>query len=304
MAATGEQYEIVGGGYRALVTGTGAGLRVLTARGTDLVETFGADERPPMGAGGVLVPWPNRTAGARFRWRGAVHHLEVTEPARGNAIHGLLRRATWTPARHDAATLTLTADVGADATGWPGPLHVETTHALDDDGLTVTHAVTNTGDTDVPVGLGVHPYLRVGDVPSGDCLLTARTAAVLDVDEARIPTGPPRPVTAAEDLSGGRRVGDVDLDTCFATGGGPTHHDLRAPDGRGVRLWADAAFGWVQVFTPESPFAGRTGRAVAVEPMTCPPDALNSGVDLAVVGPGSMWTVTWGVRALAAPSAT
>ena len=295
MDVTGAQYEITGGGHRAVVTGVGAGLRVLTARDAPLIETYAADERPPMGAGGVLVPWPNRTAHARFTWRGVPHELEATEPARGHAIHGLLRRATWTPVRHDAAAVTLAADVPAGH-GWPQPLHVETTYAVGDGGLAVTHALTNTGDDDCPAGVGVHPYLRVGDTPVADCVLTLQADAVVDVDDARIPVHT-RPVTADEDLRGGRPVRDLQLDTPFraapAAGAGPVH-ELRAPDGRTTRLWADAAFGWVQVFTPESPF-GR-GPAVAVEPMTCPPDALNSGTDLAVLAPGRTWTVRWGIE--------
>ena len=303
MDVTGTQYEIRGGGHRAVVTGVGAGLRVLSGPEGDLVESFGADERPPMGAGGVLVPWPNRTAGARFSWRGVEHELEVTEPARGHAIHGLLRRATWSAVRHGAAAVTLAADVPA-ARGWPQPLRVETTHAVDDTGLTVTHTVTNTGDADCPAGLGVHPYLRVGDVPVAACVLTVPAGTVVDLDDAAIPTGT-HPAGFADDLRGGLPVDALDLDTPFrldarhTDGGGGTVGELRAPDGRATRIWADATCGWVQVFTPPSPF-GREGPAVAVEPMTCPPDALNSGTDLAVVAPGETWTVRWGIAGSAA----
>jgi aldose 1-epimerase len=35
---------------------------------------------------------------------------------------------------------------------------------------------------------------------------------------------------------------------------------------------------------------------VAVEPMTCPPDALNSGTDLITLAPGESWTGSWGLR--------
>jgi aldose 1-epimerase len=70
-------------------------------------------------------------------------------------------------------------------------------------------------------------------------------------------------------------------------------HRLLGPDG-GVELWAEPAFGWVQVFTPDD-HPGR-GRAVAVEPMTCPPDALNSGTDLITLAPGETWQGSWGLR--------
>jgi aldose 1-epimerase len=306
MAPTGQQYEIRAGGAHAVVTEVGAGLRAFVVDGTHHVETYDEDASPPMGAGCVLLPWPNRTAGAQFSWHGETHRLDVTEQARGHAIHGLVRRRPWQLAALDEGSITLAVDVpgGTDpeAHGWPQPLHVETTYGVtggDGPGLTVSHSVTNTGDGDVPAGIGTHPYLRAGDHPSGDCTLSVATATVLDVDDALIPTGPAREVTPEESLRGGRRVADLDLDTCFGVSGGVAGvlAELRAPDGVGTRLWGDRNVAWAQAFTPESPF-GRPGKAVAVEPMTCPPDALNSGTDLVVLQPGATWTVRWGLEAL------
>jgi aldose 1-epimerase len=306
MHATGEQYVIASGAARATVTGVGAGLRTFTVDGADLVEPFDADEHPPLGAGGVLVPWPNRTAGARWRHHDTEQHLEVTEAGRGHAIHGLLRRATWTVVSHTDDAVTLAADVEPGTPGWPQPLHVETTYAVGDEGLTVTHALTDTGDGDVPVGVGTHPYLRAGTTPPARCTVGAATVRIVEVDDLLVPTAT-RPVRPDEDLRGGRLVADLALDTCF--GADPDRDrvlaTLRAPDGTGVALWADAAFGWVQLFTPgdpggaDGPF-GR-GRAIAVEPMTCPPDALNSGTDLHVLAAGETWTVRWGLAPLGEP---
>jgi aldose 1-epimerase len=297
---TGEQIDLVAADSRAVVTEVGAGLRALAVGGHDRVEAFDVEETPPMGAGGVLVPWPNRVAGARYRWRGEPHVLEVTEVARGHAIHGFLRHRPWVVTDRRADAVTLAADVDP-AWGWPGPLHVETTYALDPTGLTVTHALTNAGDVDVPAGLGTHPYLRAGDAAPADCALTVAADRVVDVDEALVPTGV-RPVAPDEDLRAGRRVGDLALDTCFgaAPGADGVLGVLTAPDGRATALWAGPDVRWVQVFTPDD-LAGR-GRAVAVEPMTCPPDAPNSGIDLRVLAPGETWTVRWGIRDAGATS--
>ncbi|NYD37256.1 aldose 1-epimerase family protein [Actinomycetospora corticicola] len=295
------EFEIRAGGAHAVVTGVGAGLRAFTVDGAHHVETYEGD--PPMGAGCVLIPWPNRTAGARFDWAGTPHELEVTEPANGNAIHGLVRKRPWTLVEHTDDTVTLAIDVpGGDdeqAHGWPQPLHVETTYTVAPTGLTVTHVLTNTGDGAVPAGVGTHPYLRVGDHPSGDCTLQVPTTTVLDVDERQIPVGAARPVTDDENLRQPRRVADLELDTCFGVRPGVAGvlAELVAPDGTGTRLWGDRNVAWVQAFTPGSPF-GREGKAVAVEPMTCPPDALNSGTDLVVLQPGATWTVRWGLEAV------
>ncbi len=296
-------HVLTAGGTRAVVDEVGAVLRAFDVDGVAHVETTDPAAPPPMGAGSVLVPWPNRTAGARWRWRDREHRLEVTEPARGHAIHGLLRRVVWTVTDRAGDRVTLRAEVAAGA-GWPEPLTVTTTYAVTPGALAVTHTVTATGG-EVPVGLGTHPYLRAGAAALDDCVLTVAAATVLDVDDRRIPTGPPRPVTAAEDLRSGRRVADLDLDTGF--GADPARREvlgeLRAPDGTTTRLWADPAFGWVQVFTPRA-FPGDDGRrAVAVEPMTCPADALNSGVDLHLLAPGETWTVRWGLEGLGAARA-
>ena len=104
------------------------------------------------------------------------------------------------------------------------------------------------------------------------------------------------------DYTGGRRIGSAVLDTSF--GGlergsdGTVNVTLATPDGAGVTVWADEAFRWFQVFTSDTLPAPRLRAAVAIEPMTCPPDALNSGTDLRSLEPGQAWTGRWGVANL------
>lgn len=291
MAPTGEQFTIRSGEVEAVVTEVGAGLRALTAGRRALVETFGADVRPPRGAGAVLVPWPNRTAGGRWTWEGTRQQLALTEPDAGNAIHGLLRHVPYRVVERDAAAIVLGAVVPPQP-GWPVPLDTTVRFAVDADGLTVTHAVTNVGTAPVPFGVGAHPYLRAGEAATDDCTLTLAATTVLPLRDG-LPSGPEEPIDPA--LRAGLALRGVELDHAF--GGaepvdGRVRHRLSGPDGA-VELWADPAFGWVQVFTPDD-HPGR-GRAVAVEPMTCPPDALNSGTGLLVVAPGETWTGSWGI---------
>jgi aldose 1-epimerase len=79
--------------------------------------------------------------------------------------------------------------------------------------------------------------------------------------------------------------------------------DLATVDGRGhalvhsgsagARIWFDETFGYLQVFTPDVLSHGRP--AIAVEPMTCAPDAFNTGAGLIVLEPGGSWTGSWGI---------
>jgi aldose 1-epimerase len=295
MPATGEQFEIVSSSARAVVTEVGAGLRAFEVDGRPYVETFDEAARPPQGSGNVLVPWPNRTAAGLWNWNGQPQQLSLSEPAAGNAIHGLLRHCFYRPGERSADAITLHAVI-APQPGWPVPLDTSVRYAVGADGLTVTHTVRNVGAEAVPFGVGAHPYLRAGDSATDDCELTLAATSSLPL-EGGLPTGPAR-ADAELDFRGGRALRGLQLDHAFgdcAVDDGRVRHRLTGPDG-GVEMWADPDFGWVQVFTPGD-HPGR-GRAVAVEPMTCPPDALNSGVGLLTVAPGESWTASWGLRPL------
>jgi aldose 1-epimerase len=296
MPPTGEQFEIASGDTAAVVTEVGAGLRSFTSGGRPYVETFDAGSRPPRGAGAVLVPWPNRTAGGRWTWNGAVQQLALSEPAAGNAIHGLLRHVLYRVGERSADAITLHAVVPPQP-GWPVALDTSIRYAVGADGLRVTHTVRNVGTDAVPFGVGAHPYLRAGDTPMDECVLTLAASTSLPL-EGGLPTGPAAPATGELDLRGGRPLAGMELDHAF--GGcvpvdGLVRHRLEG-GGAGVEMWADPDFGWVQVFTPDD-HPGR-GRAVAVEPMTCPPDALNSGEGLLTLVPGEEWSGSWGLRPL------
>ncbi len=277
---TGEQYEITAGEVHAVVTEVGAGLRTFTANGLPYVEPFPLDSRPPRGAGTVLVPWPNRTAGGRWSWQGTTYQLALNEPVPGNAIHGLLRYTFYEVVERATDTITLAARV-APQPGWPVPLATQVRYAVSADGLSVTHTVSNVGAAAVPFGVGAHPYIRAGDSATDDCTLQLAATTSLPL-QGGLPSGPARPAEGDTDFRDGRPLKGVTLDDAFggcvpAAGDELVRHRLLGPDG-GVEVWAEPAFGWVQVFTP-SDHPGR-GRAVAVEPMTCPPDALNSGTGL------------------------
>lgn len=299
---TGEHLTITSGDARAVVTTIGAHLRAYEVGGVAYLETYAADENPPLSSGAVLVPWPNRVAGGEWELDGQPQRLEQTEQARGNAIHGLVRDEQWSVVEHSESAITLEVAVG-ERPGWPFPFHTSITYALGGGGLTITHTVRNTGDRTMPFGVGVHPYPRPGAADADTCVLRLAATTHLPLDPERmVPTGPAIPMAGADypgpDFTAGAPLRGVTLDDpfgdCLPGADGLVRHRLHGDDG-GVEVWADPVFRWVQVFTPKQ-FPGRDGgRAVAIEPMTCPPDALNSGVDLLHVGPGESWSGSWGI---------
>ena len=299
---TGEQFLLetstASGDLRATITAVAAGIRTLSINGIDLVPAYGEDQAPPMGAGIVLAPWPNRIRDGRWTHEGVTRQLAITEPARNNAIHGLLRYTEYTPISRERDSVTLKATIYPQL-GYPFLLGTAVHYELVSDGLQVTHFVENLGVEAAPVALGSHPYLKIGGVPTADLTLRLDAASHVEVDDRLLPTGE-IPVDGTEwDFREGRRVGDVELDDAFgelASEDGQVLHTLTAPDGRSVSMWADDEFDYVQVFTSRE-FPGEDGDvAIAVEPMTAPAEAFNSGRGLRWLAPGEEWQLTWGIR--------
>ncbi len=292
MSFGGRRFEIAGGNYRAELTEVGASLAGLWCNGSPVTVEIPADGLPPKSAGAVLLPWPNRIAGGHYRFDGTEHQLPLSEPAKGNASHGLARWVRWEPARQAGSSVTLRHDL-VPQIGYPFELHLEVSYSLDPDtGLRVDTEVVNTGRTAAPFGAGFHPYLDLGghDLDTAELLVPA--AAVLETDDHQIPTGS-RPVAGTEfDFRSLRPIGQVRLDHGFAELTGTAA--LLRTERRTLELRWDAAYRYLQVFTP--PFLTPGRNAVAIEPMSCPADAFNSGDGLIRLEPGQRWTGSWGIR--------
>lgn len=295
---TGEQFVLRNddGGVGAQITQVGAALRALTVGGIELVPPYPADAPSPAASGVVLVPWPNRVRDGAWAQDGKTRRLAITEPALNNASHGLLRFTAYTATDVASDRVTLAADVYPQ-TGYPFHLATRVIYALTDTGVAVTHEVENVGTDVAPVAVGTHPYLMIGGVPTRDLALRSSGTHRFVVDQQLIPTDEV-PVSPGNDLREGRRLGDITLDTAYSglrrDADGLIRHSLTAPDGRSLVLWQGAGFDFAQIFTTDR-YPGQS-LAVAIEPMTAPADALNSGRGLRRLAPNEKWTLEWGVE--------
>ena len=268
------------GPYAAEIAGVGAALRRLTHHGADLVAGWPADVICTDYRGWPLQPWPNRVGDGRYDFDGETHQLALTEPAHGNALHGLAGWVHWEVHHPDATRATLRYELVAQA-GYPFALDLEVGYHLTDAGLTVEIDGTNAGDRPAPYGSGHHPYFTLG-LPADDLELTIPAASWCAMDERGLP-GPAQPVDGtAYDFRGGRTIGDLVLDHPFGDLDGDT---VRLAHGdRAVTLSLGEGCRWVHAFSCDTHEPGR--QAVALEPMSCPPDAFRSGTDLVVLEPG------------------
>jgi aldose 1-epimerase len=296
---TGAQYEIAAGGYQAVATELGAGLRELRYRGRPVIAGYQPDELPPGAAGQLLVPWPNRIDGGRYTVAGTEYQLDLSEPTAGNAIHGLGRWAPWPAVRHEHHAVTLRQGL-LGRTGYPFCLDIEVEYLVSETGLRVSVTAENVGAHAAPYGTGSHPYLTAGAPAVDECELTLPVARWLSADERGIPAGPAQDVAgSALDFRAARPIGSAQLDHAFT--GLDRDEQGRAwarlaSGGTEVALWAGPDYRWLQVFTGDTLDAAHRRRAVAIEPMTCPPNAFATGTDLIMLAPGDRVTRTWGIQ--------
>ncbi|WP_089211822.1 aldose 1-epimerase family protein [Streptosporangium subroseum] len=297
IAPTGAQHTIAADGFQAILTELGAGLRSLTVNGRPLVVDYPEDLSPVGGAGLPLLPWPNRIEDGRYTFDGEDRQLALTEPKTGNAIHGFSRSHSWQVLSHDAASIRLGLRLFPQ-TGYPHILDLSILYTLSGSGLEVEVAAENVGDTVAPYGFGAHPYLTLGTLD--DAVLELPAAQWLAVNDRKIPTGR-RDVEGTEyDFRTARPIGELELDTAF-TGlergaDGLLRVSLRTADGtRGVELWAGDGIDWLQLYTGDTLPDGYRRRGLAVEPMSCPPNAFRTGEDVIRLAPGDRVAHRWGI---------
>ena len=299
MIPTGTQIVLHGRGLTAIITEVGATLRELSWQGRPLVSGFGRHDLPHAYQGAVLAPWPNRLADGRYRWGDHTYQVPLSEPERHNALHGLVCFAPWQVVDRDPESVTLAHRLWPQR-GYPFLLDLEARYELSDEGLTFTLTAVNAGDGPAPYGASFHPYLVAGGGRVDDWTVQVPAATYLTVDPDRLlpvavaPVGP-----AGYDFRSAASLAGIEVDHAFTDlafdgdqdGAGAVTLQLVGPGGRGVAMTWDRGAPWLQLCIPDENNPTMTRQALAVEPMTCPPDAFNSGIDLITLPPGGQHTL-------------
>ncbi|MGD0881560.1 MAG: aldose 1-epimerase family protein [Acidimicrobiales bacterium] len=298
-AATGDQWVIGHGLQRAIVTEVGATLRSFTVDDRTVIDGFGPEQWSHGGRGQVLAPWPNRLGDGAYTFNEVVAQAPLNEIGRRNAIHGLVRWLPWRLGGRAQNRVSLMCEL-RPSPAYPFALRMEIEYRLGREGLTVSTDAENIGPGDLPFGLGFHPYLTVGTTTVDQARLRVPARRRLISDDRGLPTGSVAVAGTEYDFTQGRPIGVTRLDTAFCDlsrdGDGRVRVEFDHPDGdAGATLWADERFGYLMVFTGDTLDEGSRRTALAVEPMTCPPDAFRSGTDIAVLRPGARWSGSWGI---------
>ncbi len=300
MLPSGEQIAIAHGDQRAVVTEVGATLRTFVKGGVAVVEGFAGEEVPTGARGQLLYPWPNRIGDGAWTFSDRTAKPQIDDVEQSTAIHGVVR---WRPFRIEAVNqnrcvLALLLHPTPD---YPFLSEIEVAYHLGSLGLTVTTTVTNRDEVPIPFGLGFHPYLAVTTPTIEGTELQVPAKAYVATNERQLPTGEILPIAGGPlDFTRAKSVNGHELDVTYAElvrdDQGLASVSVRDSTGAAVELSMDRNFPYVQVYTGDKLEKGRRRTAVAVEPMTCPPDALRSGKDIVVLEPGQHWAGSWRLR--------
>ena len=297
---SGSHAALSGHGYTADIATVGATLRTLRHDGRDLVAPFDADEVRPSFFGAVLAPWPNRVVNGEYSVDGNDYVLALTEPDRGHALHGFVAWLDFEIIEQVADRVLLSARLPAQS-GYPFPLGFDVEYRLDEAGLTTRVTATNLGRRPAPYGVAPHPYLLAGSGTVDEWTLELPAFDVLETDGRLTPT---TLVRAEEeyDYRTPKTIGVTELDNAFTDlirdDDGRATVRLTAEDGHGTAISWGEGLDWVQIFTGDLPDPEWYRRAVAVEPMTCAPDAFNSKTGLILLAPGAVHSAEWTITAI------
>jgi aldose 1-epimerase len=296
---SGEQIEIGLGDQRAVVVEVGGGLRTYSVAGRDLLDGYGVGEMSTSGRGQVLLPWPNRIRDGSYEFEGQRHQLPINDVEEQDAIHGLVRWAAWSVSEREPHRVVMRHRIHPQP-GYPFSLDLSIEYLLSDEGLRVRTTATNVGAGPCPYGCGAHPYLSMGTPAVDSLTLRAPGRTVLLSDERGIPIRSESVEGTEYDFRLPRPIAATRLDNAFTDlerdEDGLARVSLSDPeDGSSMALWVDQAYPCLMLFTGD-PLPDVARRSLAVEPMTCPPNAFRTGEALIRLEPGQSFTSTWGIE--------
>jgi aldose 1-epimerase len=297
-APSGEQIEIALGDQSAVVVEVGGGLRAYSAAGRELLDGYRVDEMSSSGRGQVLIPWPNRIQDGSYEFDGQRHQLPINDLEEQDAIHGLVRWAAWRVSDREPNRVVMQHRIHPQP-GYPFSLQISIEYLLSHDGLRVQTTATNLGAGPCPYGCGAHPYLSPGTEAVDSATLQAPGRTVLLSDERGIPVGSESVEGTEYDFRRPRQIAATRLDNAFTDlerdGDGLARVSLSPSEGSGLTLWVDRSYEYLMLFTGD-PVPDVNRRSLAVEPMTCPPNAFRTGQSLIRLEAGRSFTSTWGIK--------
>lgn len=307
-------YQDKGSAKKLILKGeNGASLTILPMYGGNIQKTFlplhdkiiqvtdGYEEEEDLlqlkkSMGIKMLPFPNRLKNGKYEFEGVEYKLTINKPNEQNAIHGLLTKALFDVAYIDCnehrALTTLKYEYNEEYSGYPFRFLLEITYILSSEGVQVETIIQNTGNVNIPIGDGWHPYFCLDKKPINQLNLQIPAKNEFELGEYLIPTGKKIKNKYFIKPEG---INDTRLDHCFEAEGneeGVAETILTDIDNKlKLTVWqscGEGKYNYIQVYTPEE----RT--SIAIEPMTCIADAFNNKIGLQILKPDDILSLRFG----------
>ncbi len=266
----------------------------------ELLDTYISPEKVKEGfmetyKGAKLFPFPNMVKNGQYSFKEIAYQLPLNWVEDGHAIHGFVADKPFKIMQELTTENEASVTLGYNHTGsegYPFPFKLTIKYLLNDNGFTATTSVFNTGSYPLPLGDGWHPYFNLQDKVD-DIYLRVSSSAIVEIDEHFIPTG--NMIENKENFIF-NKIGTHHFDTCFqldhansiaVTTVWNKHKNV------GVDVWQQTGedkYNYVLIYTPP----GR--KSIAIEPMTCQPDAFNNYQHLIVLQPSAVFEASFGVQ--------
>jgi aldose 1-epimerase len=272
-------------GVSALIGTEGAALIGLSVDSFNLIEP---STRDGLYAGKILAPWPNRIRDGKYSFNKNDYQLPINEVSKNNSLHGLVANSLWESTFQNQSKVILEYLLDQPAI-YPGKLQLQVTYEIIESGIEITVLSENIGDISAPYGVSIHTYLVAGEsVKNNELFLQIPADQFLEVDAERLLPIKLQPVTGSNfDFINSKKISDLFIDHAFKYSSNyPRSISLLNAEGQGTEMIFDDQSKWIQIHTADRDLQADSRMAVAIEPMTCPPDAFNSGIDLIVLEPG------------------
>ena len=244
--------------------------------------------------GAKLSPFPNRINNGTYAFNGKHYFFNCNQHP--HALHGLLWNALFEikdeKVNEDGVLLVLVKEYNKDDNAYPFQYSIEIEYHLTAQGFTCITRLYNNAVEPILIADGWHPYLSIGGAIDL-LLLQIPSQKQLELADTLIPTGNYINNTFFQQANS---LKDVTLDHCFELDVLERKVEtLLINESKNVTvvLWQQCGvkgYNFIQVYTPPD------RRSIAIEPMTCAPDAFNNKNGVFVLDPQESVELVFGIH--------
>ena len=226
-----------------------------------------------------LFPYPNRIENGSYSFNGTGYKLFCNETALNNALHGHIHnkpfRITSKTFNEKEAKLTLSYSDNGITAGFPFPFNIDITYAISATNIHITFNVLNSGTKAFPFGIGWHPYFNVEDLSNS--ILNFEGISQYELNSNMIPK---KEQNIKHSLP--LKIENTQLDDCYVLRNNRTTFNSKKYHLK-IDFSASKKNNFLQIYTPPN------RKSIAIEPMTCAPNAFNNMDGLLTLNPSKSY---------------